>query len=361
MRQGKSIQELATEIARQAEAKRDFLLPTSAMRLELDGKEEKLAFDRDGAKEAFAVSRPCHEQLATHLEVPQAFYDRLKEQHADLHAGLVTKLLERGSAPRLLRTLDGSARACLSNAYRRIDNIDVLESILPVVAGLPSAAVASCEVTESRLHLKVVVDEVRGWAEYKKPGTHERIRQEVRSGFYVSNSEIGRGAYSVRPFCEVLACTNGMIIEELSHRVRHTGRRMAVEGIAEELMSTRTRELTDAATLSQTRDLVGVALDPKRFAAICDKMSQAGEDPIEGDVVKVLELVSKDHGLRQDETKSVLEHLIRGGDLSRWGALNAVTRTAQDSPSYDRATELEAVGGKLLALSSEEWSRYRVN
>jgi hypothetical protein len=49
-------------------------------------------------------------------------------------------------------------------------------------------------------------------------------------------------------------------------------------------------------------------------------------------------------------------HLITGGDLSRYALINAVTRTAEDVPSYDRATELETLGYRLMELPQREWS-----
>jgi hypothetical protein len=36
--------------------------------------------------------------------------------------------------------------------------------------------------------------------------------------------------------------------------------------------------------------------------------------------------------------------------------LNAVTKTANLVSDYDRATELEAVGGRILDLAANDWS-----
>jgi hypothetical protein len=41
--------------------------------------------------------------------------------------------------------------------------------------------------------------------------------------------------------------------------------------------------------------------------------------------------------------------------MSQWGLANAVTRAAQDVESYDRATELEALGGDVVILPAGEW------
>jgi hypothetical protein len=52
----------------------------------------------------------------------------------------------------------------------------------------------------------------------------------------------------------------------------------------------------------------------------------------------------------------VLHHLIRQADLSAYGIVNAVTHYSDDVANYDRATEFETLGGKLIELSSREWS-----
>jgi hypothetical protein len=44
-------------------------------------------------------------------------------------------------------------------------------------------------------------------------------------------------------------------------------------------------------------------------------------------------------------------------NTSRWGMLNAVTRTAQDVENYDRATELETIGGNILAFPQKDWEQ----
>jgi len=69
-----------------------------------------------------------------------------------------------------------------------------------------------------------------------------------------------------------------------------------------------------------------------------------------GKPTEAVEVVVKRYGLSETEGESVLEHLSRGGDLSLWGLANAVTRTANDVESYDRAVELERFGGEVIEL-----------
>ena len=51
----------------------------------------------------------------------------------------------------------------------------------------------------------------------------------------------------------------------------------------------------------------------------------------------------------------MLRHLILEGDLSADGLDNAITHFSQDVDDYDRATELEALGGKLIELAPGDW------
>jgi len=47
--------------------------------------------------------------------------------------------------------------------------------------------------------------------------------------------------------------------------------------------------------------------------------------------------------------------VIAGGDMSGYGLVNAVTHYAQYVEDYDRATDLEALGGKLIDLPTRQW------
>jgi hypothetical protein len=62
-------------------------------------------------------------------------------------------------------------------------------------------------------------------------------------------------------------------------------------------------------------------------------------------------VTAKRHHLSTAEGAGILEYLRSGGDLSLWGLGSAITRYAQDVASYDRSTDLERVGGQVLAGS----------
>ena len=74
-----------------------------------------------------------------------------------------------------------------------------------------------------------------------------------------------------------------------------------------------------------------------------------------GDPVKSVELLANRYALNENERSGVLRQLIAVGDLSGYGLVNAVTNFSQQVQDYDRATEFEALGGKLIELAEREW------
>lgn len=140
MKSGVSLQQMLTEVKRQSESKEDYLIAPNRLRMESYGKEMFLHLsDGSGTEliEPMTITGIAHRQIGTHLRIPAAYYDRMREERPDLLAYNANTWFEQESSQRMLRTLDGSARAYLSNRYRRIDNIDIAGVTLPILGGLP--------------------------------------------------------------------------------------------------------------------------------------------------------------------------------------------------------------------------------
>jgi hypothetical protein len=88
-----------------------------------------------------------------------------------------------------------------------------------------------------------------------------------------------------------------------------------------------------------------------------NKMRKAAGEIIQGNPVEAVELIAKKHSLSEKESGSVLNYLIQGGEMSKWGLVNAVTRASQDLADYDRATDFERTGGRILDLDKSEWQQ----
>lgn len=259
-----------------------------------------------------------------------------------------------------MRTLDGNMRAFLSRSYRTIDNFDFANAVLEVAGKFP-VEVQSCEVTESRLYIKVVrtdMEKVIGYKEGWRMGQDHNLFNRLRPAAVFSNSEIGAGALWFRPAIFTKECTNLAVWEEESFQKVHLGKKGdAGEAGFWEVLSDKTKALSDAALWSQVKDLAAASLGGQFFERQVEALEGATKDAIRGDVVKTVEITAKTYQLNEGERKGILDHLIKGGDLSRYGLHSAITRFSQDVPDYDRASELERLGGRIIELKPNEWER----
>jgi len=358
MKSGKSLMDLAAEIQRQSAVKKDYVADTRNLEMIADaspdrptaGGEVKLVL-RNGDSTVLEVGALAHRQIGERIGVPAKYYDRMLTEDPELLAYNVNRWFQRSPEKRMVRTLDGAARAFLSNRYQRIDNVQVADVVLPVLSEIPGIEIMSCDVTERRLYLKVVTHAIRGEI------ASRRVGDFVEAGIMISNSEVGLGAVSVTPFFHYLACLNGMVRNKDSLRSQHVGTAYDGDENLAHMLADDTRETVDRGILLKIRDVVKFALDRTKFDEALALMQAQTKQEVTGDPAKAIELLASDFGFSEVERGGVLRHLIQGGDLSRYGLMNAVTRTAEDLPDYDEATRFETLGGRLLDLPAANWKR----
>lgn len=373
MKQGRTINELAQEITRQMDAKKDYVASTAAMTMEVVANDHAmetgnkndlypvLALKNGNGGYRFTFKETAHDQLAARLGIPKAYYDRMRTEAPALLAGNVNHWFQASGSKYMVRTLDGAARAFLSDRYRPLDNHDLMEAVLPAILKA-DLEIMSCQVTDSRLYLKAVDRKItRDVPTGRKMGDGSHVFFDTCSpAIIVSNSEIGAGSLSIETGVWTKVCTNLAISAQRSMRKYHVGGKLGeIEGFYE-LLTDQTKRLSDAAIWAQARDLVAAALDRVKFDAMVDAMAQTVERKITADPVVVLEKTAKRFGFTDGERGSVLRHLVEGGDLSQYGLLNAITRTAEDLPDYDRATKFERFGGEVIELQPHDWKELAV-
>jgi hypothetical protein len=122
-----------------------------------------------------------------------------------------------------------------------------------------------------------------------------------------------------------------------------------------EYLSDSTKRLDDAAVWSRVRDVVTATMDGRVIDDIVARMTEARGDLIAGDPVKVVEVFAKKNSMNDDERGGLLRHLTTSGEMSRYGLQWAVTRLAGEAEDYDRASELERLGGEVIELPPSEW------
>ena len=340
MKQGmKSIENLYRELMRQREARKDLIADTRSLSVSTEHGISTLSIFTDKDIYNFKVTDIAHRQIADRLGIPFKYYERMMNEYPELLDENINSWLKFKAEKRMLRTLDGKLRAFLSNRYRRLDNLELVDHILPVIMQMKTCQIASCDITETHLYLKVINKSMK--AEIV-PG------DIVQAGFVVSNSEIGIGALKVEPLVYRLVCKNGMISRDYAHKKYHTGRNVEDTDNAYEMYSDETLQADDKAYFMKVQDIVSAAVDETKFLLTVDKMRQAKNIKTGDNPVETVEVLGDKYLLNKNERASILRHFIMDRDFSQFGLVNAVTRTSQDVEDYNRATELERIGGTIL-------------
>ena len=204
------------------------------------------------------------------------------------------------------------------------------------------AQIESCEVTPTHLYIKVVNRRVK--AEVK-------VGDVVQAGFVVSNSEVGLGSLRVEPLVFRLVCKNGLICKDLAQKKYHVGRQVnASDDSTYELYSEATLAQDDKAFFMKVQDVVRAAVDESKFMLTVNRMRESTQIPLSRDPVKEVELLADKFQLTENERGDILRQLFMGADNSRYGLVNAVTAASKIAKTYERATDLERIGGEILSL-----------
>ncbi len=342
MKQGRTLQALGKELERQRNARQDFIADTRSIEMESVPGASHLRLEVNGVSQEFGVGEIAHQQIAARLGIPYRYYQKMQVEQPTLLDENVNTWLHEAPERRMIRVLDGKVRAVLSDRYRRLDNLELCAAVLPTINAMRGASIESCEVTESRLYLKVVNKRLKAEV---SPG------DVVQAGFVVSNSEVGLGSLRVEPLVYRLVCKNGFICKDYAQKKYHVGRQAeGSEDTAYEIYSDETLRQDDAAFFSKVKDVVRVAVDEAKFQMAVGRMRDAMNIPLEHDPVKEVELLADRFLLTQAERGDVLRQLFISGDGSRYGLLNAVTAASKICKDYERATELERIGGEILSL-----------
>ena len=342
MKQGKTLQELGRELQRQRLNRQDFLADTRALEMESDFYGSTLHLSLDGKTYGFGIGELAHQQIASRLNIPFRYYKKMQEEAPALLDRNVNPWFGKNPERRMIRVLDSNVRAFLSDRYRRLDNLELCAAVLPIIQEMQGAQIESCEVTPTHLYLKVVNRRLKA---------EVRIGDVVQAGFVVSNSEVGLGSLRVEPLVFRLVCKNGLICKDMAQKKYHVGRQVNESSdSAYELYSEATLAQDDRAFFMKMQDVVRAAVDEAKFMLTVDKLRESTQIPLKHDPVKSVELLADKFQLTENERGDILRQLFMGADNSRYGLVNAVTAASKIAKSYERATDLERIGGEILSL-----------
>lgn len=331
-----------SEISRREEAKQDFIVGPKKMMMENDS--DLLI---SGLDARFKINEIAHRQFATKLDIPKTFYDELPRRAPGLRSTVVNGLLAQDKEKRMVRTLDGYARAIVSDRFKPIDNFLVMEAVLPTLKEHKDLVITSLQLSDTRMYMQVIFPKITG---------EVVVGQPLQYGVNISNSEVGFGSQDVRSFAFVLRCRNGMVGESIMRKY-HVGRRA---GDDEEDYNVYSNEAIMAELKSfqlRLRDVVRHAVTQTAFNQFLLKMKAATKVMIPDEAVEsTVENVTKKYSLSQEDGKQILKNLWKDKDTSKWGLVNAVTALSHTVVDVDKQYEIEKAGNELALIGASGWA-----
>lgn len=119
MKTGLTIQQMAQELLRQSKAKQDYLVNTGSLSLSVTSDAPQLRVTENGLDKItpLDIRQTAHRQLGTYLGIPQKYYELMRTDAPELLAYNANYWFSQKNELRTLRTMDGCARAFLSNRY----------------------------------------------------------------------------------------------------------------------------------------------------------------------------------------------------------------------------------------------------
>lgn len=119
MKTGLTIKEMAQELLRQSKAKQDYLVNTGSLSLSVNSDAPQLRVMENGLDKItpLDIRQTAHRQLGTYLGIPQKYYELMRTDAPELLAYNANYWFSQKNELRTLRTIDGCARAFLSNRY----------------------------------------------------------------------------------------------------------------------------------------------------------------------------------------------------------------------------------------------------
>jgi hypothetical protein len=334
-------------------------------------------------------------QIGEKLGIPVAYLRKLRIERPDLYDANVNGWLHGDggdAAPDgrkfLIRSFAdaeggvGIGRALLAQNYKPVDNLDLLLTVLDVIrAEAIDVRIDTCDLSERRMCVRVWAPDravpaagLLGGYRSPVPGLEldaktrayiDRLAQTYSAdhlgwdaskgetppvafaGFEITNGETGGSALQIARRVVLALCKNGLKITAESLRKVHLGGKLE-EGVVR--WSSQTQQANLELVRAQAADYVRAALDVDATRAVIEgieaKASTAVADP-----ATTIEVIAKELSFSEETAKTVLDHFIRGGQMTAGGILNAVTSTAQVIADPDTAYDVEASALRALDLA----------
>jgi hypothetical protein len=376
-----SLQEIVQQLQKQNLLKQDFVVPSKYLKMldsnllvinesKLDSL-SKLLLDtgisineNELEKIELSVLDCCHTQIASRLDIPKKYYDKMLGNERYYHIldyNVTNWFSEKNENNFLLRTFidkeqkTGIARAILSDRYNVLDNYDVMLATLDAIreSGI-NVQIESGDITDTKFYMRFVCPDI----ELDAPDILKNYRvpdgskggNGIISGFVISNSETGNGKFSISPRAVVLACRNGMIFKNDAFQKTHLGAKMEEYTTID--WSEETRQKNYELVCSQVKDAIKYYASEEYLGAKIHELVEKGNKEL-NHPIETIKNVSKHLSISEEKESSILNYFIKSGDTNAFGVTQALTYFAQHNASPEERYEIETESVLILESIDE--------
>lgn len=327
----------------------DFIAPIGA-NLKLSDQEPTVTFGNNGhvLMHVEGGEYTLHEnavyQLAGKVGIPAGYLRELAtgdEWKRQLAATLLNEHSGWTQRSRVLvRAVGAEIRGVLSDSYRRLNSIDIINGFIDE-ASSQGAAIADACMTATKIWVEVILPEPL------TVPTRKNGEVVIFAGARFSTSDYGDGAVDMRAFLLNGACLNGMVRESIMKQV-HLGSKLP-DNLQ---LSNRTYELDTRTTVSAVRDLTKGLLGREAILQKAIEIQEASE--VDVDMGDELKRLVKQNSLLKSDSEKVEKILMRNnpedgvqGCSTLWKLTQAITAHARDLDAV-RSREMQEISGALL-------------
>jgi len=352
------------EVERQKTTKIDYVADTRKLKAVVADNSLLLSVQAPGVDTLLGMKPTARRQMAAHFKVPGDYMNRLlgadkdgKFPHLGLAASTLNHFFAANPSKQMIRTLDGNARAFLSNKYRPLDNVDLFYLAMEELDKV-GAEPWYVRLADDSFRLYAVAKGTSAEVTTKRPFGEGHDIKDFGAGaqggtagkpdihhpaISIENSETGEGGLRVRAADLRFACTN-LMVTDMGVMAIHSGSRKEEEGF----LSAETVAADSKVTWMKVRDLIRTSFNADKFKKMIDLMNGATQEEVV-DAVAVVEALAATNYIPGDVKDSIRNRFISGGDKSRYGLIQAVTFEAHNQGlDAEKRNQLNDAGGKLL-------------
>lgn len=313
------------------------------------------------------------------LQIPSTYVNRqAKSENMDLIWGHLSQVMERDNRYSLVRILDGQVRAVLSSRYRPLDSYTMFMQAYDSVLNA-GGEIWNARLSDDGFQMQASTDGVHDYLEnYLKDRMANGDNHPVGRGnlggegedfkfggggahagkdvYYpllsVYNDEAGGGTCRLEFGTIRGACLNTMLLQHTLFELRHAGGDLTAK-TNNYVFSQDTQQKIAAAEMAKIKDAAAVAFQPERLQEVVSKLAALHEDrpPESVEPRKLAQAVIGHNNLPKSLEDRLLENLLKEGDYSRYGLLQATTAVNHSLKDEDLnlAMQIEEAGGRILS------------